>query len=536
MRWCVGLLAILFSLPAFAAPRVLALYPTGGQRGQTVSVTLSGEALKEVTGAWIATPGLTVTLQPGGDGATRTAQIAIAADAAPGVYELRFLDATGLSNVRYFQVGALPEALEKEPNDDTTPQAVTLPITINGRISQNPDRDSFKFAAKAGEKLVCEVSGLRVLGSVGDSWLKGYLEIRESSGKLVAASEGTSDDYYRWDPLILFTPEKDGEYTATFRDLNWRGDVRSVYRLSLGAVPHATGIFPLGGQRGTSVLITATGANLSAPQMIALPLDAPETQQLAFGAALNARPFQASSWPEVLAKDGCDSLASAQSVPWPCVVNGKFRAGKTDFFTFKIEQKLYAPLEVFSRRLGTPADPELALYDAKGTLLHADDDGRGQDGWIPQVLEPGQYTVAVRDLHGRGGDAFSYRLHLTPAVLTLAATVTPDTSALARGKSLPLSLKITRDHWDDDVTVTLAPTPGLSADTLTIPKGKTEGTLTLKVTADAPLGPVRLSVIATAKPNNTSLRTVARGQETYNIQGTAFPRDTLGPVLLLTEK
>ena len=42
MRWCVGLLAILFSLPAFAAPRVLALYPTGGQRGQTVSVTLSG--------------------------------------------------------------------------------------------------------------------------------------------------------------------------------------------------------------------------------------------------------------------------------------------------------------------------------------------------------------------------------------------------------------------------------------------------------------------------------------------------------------
>ena len=153
-----------------------------------------------------------------------------------------------------------------------------------------------------------------------------------------------------------------------------------------------------------------------------------------------------------------------------------------------------------------------------------------------RVLEPGTYTIAVRDLHGRGGDAFPYRLHLAPAVVALSATATPDTATLARGKSLTLSVKIIREHWDEDVTVVLDPITGMTFEPLTIPKGKTEGTLTVKSLPDAPLGPLRLSVIATAKPGNVALRAVARGQETYNIQGTAFQRDTLSPVLLLTEK
>lgn len=536
MRCLAGLALVLLATPAFAVPRVLAVYPTGGQRGQTVTVTLSGEGLKDVSAAWVASPGLSVALQPGGDAATRTATVAIAPNAAPGIYELRFLDASGLSNVRYFQVGTLPEIAEKEPNEEATPQPVTLPVTINGRIAQNPDRDCYKFAAKAGQKIVCEVSGLRVLGSVDDSWLKGYLEIRNSTGKLVASSEGMSDDYYRWDPLIVFTPEKDGEYTATFRDLNWRGSIRSVYRLTLGAVPHAAGLFPAGGQRGTSVSVAALGANVGAAQPVAIAATAPDIQQLSVGGALNSRPFQASPWPDVVAKDTCDSLTAAQGVPWPCVVNGKFRDGKTDYFSFKVEQKVYVALEVFSRRLGTPADPELALHDAKGAVMQVDDDARGQDGWIVRVLEPGAYTIAVRDLHGRGGDAFPYRLHLAPAVVALSATVAPDAATLARGKSLALSVKIAREHWEEDVTVTLDPVAGMTFEPLTIPKGKTEGTLTVKANPDAPLGPLRLAVVAMAKPGNVALRAVARGQETYNIQGTAFQRDTLGPVLLLTEK
>lgn len=521
----VGILTSMGS--AWATPRVNALYPVGGQRGTTVTVTLSGEGLKELTGTWLAQPGLTVTVQPGGDASTRTVQVRIAPDATSGLHELRFVDATGLSNVRYFRVGTLPEVLEQEPND-TTPQAITLPTTINGRIAQNPDRDSYRFHAKAGQKIVCEIEGIRVLGQVGDSWLKGFLEVRESNGKRIASSEGMSDNYYRWDPTLVFTPEKEGDFVVTFRDLNFRGDLRSVYRLSVGELPHATGLFPLGGQRGTTVSLGASGANLSAPTPFSIPLDAAEQLTLAPCGALNTRPFQTSSLPDVLQQ------GENQTVPWPCVVNGRFQPGKRDQYKFKIEQKTYVALELFSRRLGTPADAELFLYDAKGNLIQYDDDSRGSDSWLVRVLEPGEYSVAVKDIHGRGGPEFGYRLALAPAQVKLGVTVTPDTATLARGKTLVLTVKLEREHWDEDTQVTLEPQTGVSAVPITIPKGKTEGSLTATFAAEAPLGPIRLTVLAIAKPGGVALRAVARGQETYNLQGTAFQRDTLGPVVLVT--
>lgn len=527
--WASALALLLGAPPALAVPRVNALYPVGGQRGQSVTVTLSGEALKDLSGVWTAPSGLQIALQPGGDASTRTAHVTIAPDAPTGIHELRFVDATGLSNVRYFRVGTLPEVVEAEPNDELG-QLVTLPVTVNGRIAQNPDRDSYRFQAKAGEKIVCEIEGIRVLGQVGDSWLKGYLEVKDGKGKVLASSEGMSDSYYRWDPLIVFTPEHEGEYTVTFRDLNFRGDIRSVYRLTLGAVPHAVGLFPLGGQRGTTVSLSAVGANLTASRPLTIPSEAPDQYTLAVCGALNTRPFQASNWPDVLQKE------DGQSVPWPCVVNGHFRPGQKDQYRFKIEQKVAVALELFSRRLGTPADAEIFLYDAKGNLIQYDDDARGADAWIVRTLDPGEYTVAVRDLHRRGGPEFGYRLQLAPPQVKLGASVTPDNNRVVRGQSQVFKVHLEREHWDEDTQVTLEAAPGLSAVPLTIPKGKADGELTITVAADAPLGPVRLNILVQARPSNIPLKAIARGQETYNLQGTAFQRDTLGPVLLLAEK
>src|SRR5262249_29741067 len=147
-----------------------------------------------------------------------------------------------------------PETLEKEPNDTLQTAAhVTLPITMNGRIQQYTDRDGLTFHARAGETVVCEIQALRILGEVGDSWLKGYMEIQDAQGIVLTSSEGTSDDYYRWDPVIAFEPPKEGDYTVFYRDLNWRGAAEAVYRLTVGGVPHAIGLFPLGGRRGTTV-------------------------------------------------------------------------------------------------------------------------------------------------------------------------------------------------------------------------------------------------------------------------------------------
>ena len=107
---------------------------------------------------------------------------------------------------------------------------------------------------------------------------------------------GTSDDYYRWDPLIAFQPPKEGDYTVFYHDLNFRGDQNAVYRLTLGVVPHAIGIFPLGGQRGKTVNVQFTGPNLKeATQQVSVPPDSPDRLDVAYLSAIgatNARPFQ----------------------------------------------------------------------------------------------------------------------------------------------------------------------------------------------------------------------------------------------------
>jgi hypothetical protein len=535
---------LLTIVQAHAAPRIFALFPTGGQRGTTVSVMVQGEGLKEMSGFFAFQPGVTAKVLPGGDDKTRTVELSIAKDAALGNHILRFYDGTGLSNPRYFRVGQWAEVLNnRKPGQVVPPMPVTLPVTVNGRIAQNPDRDGYTFHAKAGQSVVCEIEGLRVLGMVGDSWLKGYMEITDAKGKVLASSNGTSDDYYRWDPMIVFTPPAEGDYTVWFRDLNWRGDVRSVYRLNIGVVPHAVGVFPLGGQRGTTVPVSFAGPNCEGDAYsITVPKDAGAQIEVARPGAVgttNARPFQVGDLPEVMQTPGNQTLEKAQVVPFPSVVNGRIAGpGGQDCYRIKVEQKQKLVMEVFSRRLGTPMDPEMSLFDAKGNRIQADDDGRGIDCWIYRELEPGEYTVVVRDLQDRGGPEYGYRLSIAPPVPLLNLFTTPDAPTLARGKSVTMNVRIAREYdWNEDVTIALEnPPPGVAAAPLVIPKGKSDGQLTLNIAADAPPGPVVLRVIGTAKVGERNVRALSRAQETYNIQGTAFQRDLPGPVALITEK
>jgi hypothetical protein len=81
-------------------------------------------------------------------------------------------------------VGRYPEILEHERNDTiSTAQAVTAPITINGRVSGEggrSDADVFRVSARKGQQLVIQVDADR-LGSALDS----VLEVLDASGREV---------------------------------------------------------------------------------------------------------------------------------------------------------------------------------------------------------------------------------------------------------------------------------------------------------------------------------------------------------------
>ena len=542
------LLSLCFALPLQAAPHLSYIYPAGGQRGKTVKIEVHGSDLAGLTGFYTTGAGLTAKVEPGTDKEkdkeARTVEVVVAPDAPLGIQQIRLYGASGLSNPRYFCVGALPEVMEQEPNNTAKDALkVTLPVTINGRIQQYSDVDAATFHARKGETVVCEIQALRILGEIDDSWLKGYLEICDANGTVLASSEGTSDEYYRWDPLIAFDPPQDGDYTVFYRDLNWRGAAMAVYRLTLGVLPHAIGIFPLGGQRGKTTAVHFVGPNLKdAVQQVSIPPDAPESIDIAFttpNGVTNARPFQASDLPDVMQNGANHAREQAQTVVFPCVVNGRLEQnGSRDYYRFHIDKKQAVALDLWSRRLGTPMDSELVLYNAKGDVIHTDDDSRGRDSRIEAQLEPGDYTIRVRDVDDRGGPAFPYRLALAQTQPRLRVRALPDAPVMARGGSIKLDIHIEReDGFDGEVTVTADKLPtGITADAITIPKDKQDGQMTLNATAAASPGPVSLTLVGTGKAGSRTLKVMARTEETYNIQGTAFQRELIGPILLITAK
>jgi hypothetical protein len=526
---------------AGAAPHVSYIFPAGGQRGTSVKLTVSGSELGTLTGVYSTGIGLTATVEPGGDAATRTIDIVLAKDAPLGIQQVRFYGNGGMSNARYFDVGQWPEQAQTQAGG--TPIKVAPPVTVNGRIAISSSRNGVTFTARAGETLVCEIQGLRVLGQINDSWLKGYLEIVDSAGQVLMSSDGTADDYYRWDPVVAFTPPKDGEYTAWFRDLNWRGAPMAVYRLTVAAMPHAYGIFPLGGKRGTTATVHFLGANLKdATQSVPIPRDAGELLQLDYTAPIgttNRRPFQVSDLQDVMQSAGNSSRETAQSVPFPCVIDGRIeKDGIRDFYRFRLEKPQHVALEVWSRRLGTPMDPDLSLYDSTGKMLGSDDDSRGRDSRMERDLPAGEFGVRVRDIDDRGGFAFPYRLFIAPSQPRFHLVATPDAPTIARGGSVTLIVRAERtDGFDGDITVTVTGVPGgITAATLTIPKGQQEGKLTLSAATNAPMGPSRLTVVGTGNAGEKSIQAICSTSETYNIQGTAYQRDLIGPILFIGGK
>jgi hypothetical protein len=554
----IRLVSLLSLLPisAQAAPAIAWIFPAGGQRGTMVTVTVSGNDLSDVTGVFTTGAGLKaeplpateplrpplVTLKPGEKPQAPEAKnyrqfcVAIAPDAPLGRQELRVFGPSGVSNARFFQVGDQPEIVEKEPNDDSTGQLLEPPVVVNARIQQDTDVDLYTFHGKKGQRVVGEVYGERSLGMIGDSWLKGYLELRDGSGKVLAANEG----YIHWDPLIDYTLPGDGDYTFAFRDLMYRGAPTAVYRLVIGTVPRATALFPFGGRRGSTVDATFVGANLGAEPTRQIPIaaDAPlgmrdERLQTPSGWT-NSLPFSVGDLPELREQEPNDDAEHAMRVMPPVTINGRMdRDGDVDSFRFKTRKGERLILEVLSNRAESPMDPFLRLLDSDGNVVQENDDDRDRDPRIDRTFDSAdEYVVQVRDLDNRGGESFVYRLTIAPPHPDFSVTATPDRLLIGAGGTVPVDLSVSRnDGFDGDVRINLADLPpGLSATTALIRKGQEKGRLTVSAADGLPVQALALHVSGEAEIAGQRERRLAGTTETYNIQGTAFTRDLTGPI------
>ncbi len=459
-------------------PHINWVYPAGGQRGARVAITVYGTGLSGATGIRFTDKNISgavmeiVEKQFKVDDNTfvrdsAKAVVNISPGAELGEHDLRIITLAGVSNRAQFFVGQLPEVHEAEPNDSLEQaQALpVLPVVVNGQIGTAADRDFYRFSAKAGRTLVFAVDARAILPYIGDAvpgYLKAVLTLRDAGGKELAYADGFR---HRQDTLLIYKVPEDGQYVLEVRDALYRGRRDFVYRLTAGALPYITDVFPLGGRRGATVPVELHGVNLPEPTLkVSVPEKGPPLLPLrvtAAGVGSNTIRFAAGDYPEVTEAEPNDSLDKAQRVTMPVTINGRIdKPGDCDWFVFAGAAKQEVTLQVWARRLDSPLDSVLTLYKDGKQLSKNDDTDFGDEGEplvthhadsrITLILPAaGDYVAKIGDARNKGGPEYAYRLSIAPrgqdyGVRVLSGDNPPQ---VGPGQSVASNLLVTREKY-----------------------------------------------------------------------------------------
>jgi len=532
-RLCLAAAALLVAAAAAHAAQppkpttasIASVYPAGGQKGTTVEVAVSGVNLIDSSAVRVTGDGVAgkVLRDKTDEEAKKAAEakkkkkrktsedrdeetvyvsLTIAPDARPGQRELRLVTPGGVSNRYRFIVGRVPEVLEKEPNSkkDQAQVVASIPAVINGQ-TMSADVDIFRFKAKAGQTLVCEVMARRIQPFIPDAvpgWLQAALTLYDAGGKELMYAD---DFRFRPDPVLIYKVRKDGEYLLEIKDALYRGRNDFVYRLSVGAFPYITHLYPLGAPRKSTAKVELHGANLSKQDLsINLPDNCPPVRQVSLTSGefqSNAVPFFAGDTPETGETEPNDSAAKANAVNAPVTINGRIqKPGDVDCFAFEAKAKQKLVIDVRARRLESPLDSIIAVLNSKGRELVQNDDTvddgeqmtthHADSHLVYTFPADGKYVVRIGDVQGKGGDEYAYRLSIAPPRPDFTLRVLPDNPRVGPGGTIAMTADAVRQGgFNGEIQITLKGLPkGFVVRGAAIPAKEKE----VRFTITAPLG------------------------------------------------
>jgi hypothetical protein len=306
---------------------------------------------------------------------------------------------------------------------------------------------------------------------------------------------------------------------------------------SFAAEPALSHLFPIAGQQGTTIEVTASGKFdpwptrvwVDAPGITFKPAKAagkfdveiakdaapgPHLVRLFNEQGASApRFFIVSREPEILEAEPNDDFKTPQKIAsLPATISGRLeKAGDVDSFavTLKQGQTLVAWMEAFV--FGSPFDGMLRILGKNGTQLAFNHDGRTLDPFIAwKAPHDGMFIVQTMgfnyppgsDVRFTGGENCIYRLHLTAG--PFARYTLP--LAAQRGKKMPLELV----GWN-----------------LGSPRAEIDGT---QVAAGSITAEQTLAGIATDRPIDVSDLPEAMEKEPNDLAATAQPVEIPGAV------
>ena len=531
----LGLAGAIFSVLASMAwadpPQVGGTVPFGVQRGVATDLAIQGANLAGQPQLVAPFPiAVEPATAPNADAGTWKLKVTAGPGTPVGVYPIRVKSDDGISNPWLFAVGQVPQVAEVEDNSTfEAAQVVPSPVVVEGQVAGN-DVDFFKFAGKAGQRVVVDAQCARIGSGVDPT-----IRLTTARRGFVASAEDSPG--LATDARLTAVLPADGDYVVELSDTRYQGGGRPVYRLLIGPVPVADEVFPLGGRRGELVSLEFRGGTLPDTLRADVLLDAPAGSevfrpQVAGPPVDNVRlgleliaPLQVGGLPE--AREPIEPNASPLRMAAPATLNGRIDpVGDEDRFLVGVTPGKAYRARVLASSDGSALDGQLQVLGVNGGVL-----GLGDDQNFPPAA-PGltalvspdpvvdftppagttEVTLVLRDLEGRGGMGFPYRIVVDEIRPTFEVRLNDAQISVPKGGTAAVGVTVSRQGYNGPIALAVANLPpGLTVRPGTIPAGQGVGALTVSAAGDASFGAVELQVIGEgAGPEGPIVRAASR--------------------------
>ena len=426
---CLGVLLTALALPSWsAAPTLEHFHPPGVAIGLTNLVRVTGKFEPWPPKVWVDALGIDFLAQTN----KGEFQVIVRPDAIPGVRLIRLFNEEGTSAPRPFAIGAGPELLEAEPNDQfaKAQMIAALPQTLSGRLEKNGDVDSFAVALKAGEKLEARIDSFVLM-----SRLDAVLRLVTTNGQQLAWNH----DFATIDPRLTWATDKEQtvvvqvfgfRYPAT-SDVHLTGGDGASYRLHLG--------------------LSAAKAT-PAPQF--------------------------------------DLTVDSPPVELPSATTNHIRApGQLQRVRLHVTEAGWIAAEVRAESIGSPLDAWLRLDDKDGKQISRNDDANEtRDPYLEwQATTNSDYTIVVGSLTRQAGDEERFELAIQRVEPDFKATAAASSLTMKPGTTNEFKVTVTRLRgFTNELQLLAKELPsGVTCEPVTVSGKSAEAKLVFVAQADA---------------------------------------------------
>jgi hypothetical protein len=433
----VSIVATALTSAALAVPTITNITPRSLAVGGTTMLTIEGADLAPRPRILLSVPIERQEVKPGGTANRVQIEVKLPPSIAAGIRSLRVAADTGIS-------GPVPVAIDDLTAVPFTSALSNLPAAVYGELTGGTVVRT-SFHGMKGQRIVAEIESRRL-----GSGLNPIVRLLNDRGVQIAWAD--QDAALAGDARLDTRLPADGEYTVELHDALFRGGTPGMFRLKLGTLHYADLTLPLAVERGTVASLELVRANLwrtAAFDAKGLPLGARLGPFCGDSPSLHSSPrLMVSDHAEIVEPVASADGPSAAPGP-PIGISGRLSSkGEEDRFRIPVTPGAVLRFDVLAERVGSPLDAVLSIRNEQGQQLAGGDDRPGTTDSGLDFTVPGSTSalvLAIRDLHGRGGRNFVYRLSVKPTSHSDFNLALPqDTIHVPRGGRTAVRVQATR--------------------------------------------------------------------------------------------